>query len=179
MIEFKPTSTNIKYFKLISILLLIILYIFTAHHIYHQELWLLPNRPAGIRTSTTIYILQPLTAIVTSFFIFAFEVERYDKSFHKSKLLFSSILKNPIRILEVMGNLSYGVYIWHIPIIYKIGSIFTSPLALEAFNLRLTATLTLSLLLATVTYYVVELPTAQWKLLRSKRKSEENIDQIF
>ncbi|BAU04145.1 acyltransferase family protein [Fischerella sp. NIES-3754] len=168
----KPTSHNIEsrfYYKLfwnkkyLSIILMILLYLFTAHHLYHQELWGLTNRPGGWRTITTIFIFQPLTAVITSFFIFAFESDNYYISSKNEKLSFASVLKNPLRILELFGNLSYGVYIWHMPILGKIYSIFTSNIPLEAFHHRLVATLFLSVILATVTYYLVELPATKWK----------------
>ncbi len=152
--------------KLLAVLLLILLYIFTAHHFYFQELWGLPNRPSGMRTSTTIFILQPLTAIVTSFFIFAFETDDYHNFTRNEKLSFSSVLKNPIRLLEVFGNLSFGIYIWHAPILSRINPIFTSDTAIEAFLSRLTATIILSIILATTTYYLIELPGARLKIYR-------------
>ncbi|OKH15279.1 acyltransferase [Fischerella major NIES-592] len=168
----KPTSHNIEFRfhhkvfwnkKYLSIILMILLYLFTAHHLYHQELWGLTNRPGGWRTITTIFIFQPLTAVITSFFIFAFESDNYYISSKNEKLSFASVLKNPLRILELFGNLSYGVYIWHMPILGKIYSIFTSNIPLEAFHHRLVATLFLSVILATVTYYLVELPATKWK----------------
>ncbi|MGF1674023.1 MAG: acyltransferase family protein [Rivularia sp. (in: cyanobacteria)] len=154
-------SLIIKYF---AVILIILLYLFTAYHLYHQELWNLPNRNGGWRTSTTILILQPLTAIITSFFIFAFEKDIYQDFAKHEKLSFRAILKNPLRILEVIGNLSYGIYIWHMPIITRIYDIFTSEIPIEAFYIRLTATLILSTILATVTYYLVELPFSKWKI---------------
>lgn len=168
----KPISHNIesrfhhKVFwnkKYLSIILMILLYLFTAHHLYHQELWGLTNRPGGWRTITTVFIFQPLTAVITSFFIFAFESDNYYISSKNEKLSFASVLKNPLRVLELFGNLSYGVYIWHMPILGKIYSIFTSNIPLEAFYHRLVATLFLSVILATVTYYLVELPAKKWK----------------
>lgn len=150
--------------KYVAVLLVILLYFFTAHHLYHQELWRLPTRSGGWRTSTTIFILQPLTAIITSFFIFAFESDIYHDFTRNEKLSFASILRNPFRILEVFGNLSYGVYIWHMPIIGRITPIFTSNIPFEAFYARLTATLILSTMLAVVTYYLVDLPSTKWKI---------------
>ncbi|MCJ8281413.1 MAG: acyltransferase [Rivularia sp. ALOHA_DT_140] len=149
--------------KLSAVIMIIVLYLFTAHHLYHQELWNLPNRNGGWRTLTTILILQPLTAIITSFFIFAFEKDIYDEFNQNQKLSFNTILINPIRTLEVIGNLSYGIYIWHMPIITRTYDIFNSKIPIEAFYIRLTATFILSTLLATVTYYLVEIPFTKLK----------------
>jgi peptidoglycan/LPS O-acetylase OafA/YrhL len=160
-------SFTIKYFAVIAIALL---YLFSAHHLYHQELWNLPNRSGGWRTLTTILILQPLTAIVTSFFIFAFEKNIYYDFTKHEKLSFNAILKNPFRILEIIGNLSYGIYIWHMPIIVRTYDVFNSQIPLEAFYIRLTATLILSTVLATVTYYLVELPFSKWKIYDKRQK---------
>ena len=83
--------------KIFAVILIILLYLFTAHHLYHQELWNLPNRSGGWRTLTTILLLQPLTAIITSFFIFAFEKDIYDDFTKNEKLSFSATLRNPLR----------------------------------------------------------------------------------
>ena len=149
--------------KILAVILIILLYLFTAHHLYHQELWNLPNRNGGWRTLTTILVLQPLTAIITAFFIFAFEKDAYYEFTKNEKLSFNTILKNPFRILEIIGNLSYGIYIWHMPIITRTYEVFNAEIPIEAFYIRLTATLILSALLSTVTYYLIELPFARWK----------------
>lgn len=142
--------------KNIAVLLFIVLYLFTCHYQYHIK----------ILTSTSFFILQPLTALITCFFIMSFESDVYQEFKKNEKLSFASILKNPLRILEICGNLSYGVYIWHESIIEKIAPIFTSDIPIEAFYVRLTATLILSTLLAAVTYYLVELPARRWKIYR-------------
>ena len=142
--------------KTLAVLLFLALYVFTCHYQYHIKLL----------TSTSFFILQPLTALITSFFIISFESDAYQEFYLNEKLSFASILKNPIRILEIFGNLSYGVYIWHESIIEKLAPIFTSDIPIEAFYTRLTATLIFSTLLAAVTYYLVEIPARRWKIYR-------------
>jgi peptidoglycan/LPS O-acetylase OafA/YrhL len=142
--------------KTIAVVLFLALYLFTGHYQYHLK----------ILTSTSFFILQPLTALITCFFIISFELNAYKEVLVNENLSFVSILKNPIRILEIFGNLSYGVYIWHESIIEKLAPIFTSDIPIEAFYARLTATLVLSTLLAAVSYYLVELPAARWKIYR-------------
>jgi len=164
IINLKKIKIPHSYIKYFAIILLITLYILTAHHLYHQELLNVPERAGkGIRTFTTFFIWQPVTALITSFFIFVFEYDIYQPSIKNEILSFSTILKNPLRVVELFGNISYGVYIWHIPIITKITSIFTSQIPLEAFYARLIAALILSILLASVTYFVVEVPSSRWK----------------
>lgn len=97
-------------------------------------------------------------------YIWAFESDIYYNSHRNEKLSFNTILQNPCRILEVLGILSYGIYIWHSPILGNITSIFTAKVPIEAFYIRLTSTLILSTVLAAVTYYLVELPCAKWKI---------------
>lgn len=145
--------------KFIAVGLVIFLYLFTSHHLYHQELWRLPGRGGGVRTSLFFFILPVITTLVTSFFIYAFESGKSYWNFKiQEKLSFSACLKNPLRLLEVFGILSYGVYLWHTPINKNMAPIFTSEIPLEAFYFRLSAVLVLSTLLAAITYYLVERP---------------------
>ncbi|MEH2025125.1 acyltransferase family protein [Nostoc sp.] len=153
-----------SYMKYFAVILLITLYILTAHHLYHQELCNLPERAGkGIRTFTSFFIWQPITALITSFFIFVFEFDIYQPSIKNETLSFSAILRNPLRVMELFGNLSYGVYIWHLPIVTKISTIFTSQIPIEAFYRRLIATLILSTLLASITYFIIEVASSRWK----------------
>ena len=153
----------------IAVILVLLLHFYTAYHLYYQELGLVHviTDKTGIRTSTTFFITPVLTAIVTSFFIFAFESGNnyFEK---RKKLSFDTILMNPVRVLEIFGNLSYGVYVWHLPIINKSLPTFSSKVPIEGFYLKLIATLVLSILLATVTYYLIEVPAARWKIYHQR-----------
>ncbi|BAZ09433.1 acyltransferase [Calothrix sp. NIES-4071] len=165
LIHYSKQSTKPNW-KIIAVILLIILYLFTAHHLYNQELWGLPGRDVkGFRTSTTIFILQPLTALVTCIFIYAFEHKVYNLYTQNLKLTFAAILKNPVRALEIPGILSYGIYIWHMPIINRVGANFSSNIPIEQFYSTLIATIILSSILATLTYYLIEIRGAKLKTI--------------
>jgi peptidoglycan/LPS O-acetylase OafA/YrhL len=146
---------------IISLIGVVLLYLFTAHHAYSQELFFLPGRSGGFRTATSIFILQPLTAIITAFFIWAFEMKSH--LIRSRQISFEAILENPIRLLEIPGYLSYGIYIWHIPIRTQILPLISSNIPFEAFYSGLSMTLFLSIVMATLTYYLVEYPASQFK----------------
>jgi peptidoglycan/LPS O-acetylase OafA/YrhL len=154
-----PTPTGLA----IAIALLIALYLFSAHHFYSQELFGLPGRPGGYRTTTTIFALQPITAIVIAFFIWAFESKTY--SLKRSPLSFETLLENPLRVTEILGHLSYGIYLWHFPIYWQIVPLISTKVPIESFYTSLILTLVLSTIMATLTYYLVERPASRWKII--------------
>lgn len=145
-----PLFRSKKYLKLIAILLILFLYLSTAYlKYYHQQLLL--------------FVAPTLSATITTVFIFCFEVQELEKFHKKEKLSFQVCLKNPLRGLEILGNLSYGIYVWHLPIITRLAPIYPSEISIEAFFNRLIATIILSSLFATITYYLVEMPAARFK----------------
>lgn len=165
LIQYSKTQSVKPNLKILAIILLIILYLYTSHHFYAQELWGLPSRGAkGFRTSTTIFILQPLTALITCIFIYAFEKKVYNLYTQNAKLTFTAILRNPVRALEILGVLSYGIYVWHMPIINRVGANFASKVPIEQFYSTLVGTIFLSSVLATLTYYIVEVPGSKFKV---------------
>ena len=166
-----PNENKIMYFllnlsskskKVLAFLLVIILFAFTAYYYYYQK----PGQSV---------VYPAATAIITSLFIGLFESSNNQESFPKNqKLSFGAIRRNPIRILEVAGILSYGVYLWHQAILAKITPIITSSNPVELFWLKLIGTLLLSTVLATVTYYAIELPAARCKLYRISAKTDHS-----
>jgi peptidoglycan/LPS O-acetylase OafA/YrhL len=155
-------SLSIKFKKILAFILVVILFLSTSYyHYYHKP------------GESLVYPV--VTAIITSFFIWLFESGNSNESLEKNeKLSFNAIVRNPARILEVAGILSYGVYLWHQGILAKITTIITSTNPVEVFFLQLVGTLVLSSVLATVTYYAVELPAARWKIYRICAKTSNS-----
>ena len=166
---YENSSINLSAFKLpiiriLAIILLIGLYLFCAHHAYYQEKWLVPTSPNGfVLTPITVFLMQPLTALITAFFILAFEANNYHSSIKNEKLSFAAILSNPIRIIEIFGILSYGIYLWHYPIMQKISLFFSNQMPLESSFFTIIETLILAITLAAITYYLVEQPFTKQK----------------
>ena len=149
---------------------MISLYLISAYHGYHNELWNNPNRPTTLMqrslfiTPFSYYVMPILTAIITTFFIYAFERNgQYNNPVKNKKLSFESCLENPGRILEIMGILSYGIYLWHYHIIQKIAPILKVTDPLTKFFHKLSVVVILSIILATVTYALVEVPYGKRK----------------
>lgn len=109
-------------------------------------------------------VIYPIfAATLTSLLIYLFELDEEKRVLRPSKLTFNTLSKNPLRLFEVFGNLSYGVYLWHEAILHKVEDLFVSGAVFEVFMGKVILTLGLSILLATGTYYAVELPAARWK----------------
>lgn len=141
--------------KLQAVVLLVLLYLATAYIKYNYQPILLLIGPA-------------LTSAVTCFFIWAFESgSNYQGFGQNEKLSFKACLRNPLRMMEVLGNLSYSVYVWHLPVIVTLSPIFAASAPLEAYFKRLVVALIVSHLIATATYYLIERPA-----LRSKASKQ-------
>jgi peptidoglycan/LPS O-acetylase OafA/YrhL len=157
------TPRQVGWWKCGAIGLMVLFYLGTAHHLYFQEQWSLALPSRGIRTSTTFFLWQPLTAVCTALFIVAFEL---DAPAVRPKLTWGNLLQQPLRMVEVGGHLSYGIYIWHSPIIHKtIGIVLADNgrLPIEQFYQRLSLTVLLSSLFAAITYWMIERPALGWK----------------
>jgi peptidoglycan/LPS O-acetylase OafA/YrhL len=158
------TARQVGGLKCGAIGLMVLFYLFTAHHLYFQEQWGVATLPTrGIRTSTTFFLLQPLTALCTALFIVAFEIAAPTV---RAKLTPRNLLDQPLRMIEILGQISYGIYIWHSPIIHQaVGRVIvtTGQLPIVIFYHRLSLALILSGLFAAITYWVIERPALKIK----------------
>jgi peptidoglycan/LPS O-acetylase OafA/YrhL len=172
-----PQSFKINW-QWIAIILMIVLYLVTAYHGYHEEVWNYTPRPNRLmdkslfRTVAAYYIWPVLTGLITALFIYTFESGgRYHNFQQNQKLSFQACLEKPGRILEIIGVLSYGIYLWHLAIIQQILPIIQGSNPLEEFSNKLLTTVILSVLLSAVTYYLVEIPAARFKKDLSQPKN--------
>jgi peptidoglycan/LPS O-acetylase OafA/YrhL len=143
--------------KIIASLGMIGLYFGTAYYLYFIE-----GGPDVVNTWVTPFLLPPLTAVVTANFIFAFESgTSYERK--RQPLSHRSIIENPFRLVEILGVLSYGIYLWHRPILANLAPLFSADATFATFIKYWGAGLLLSMLMATVSYFLVELPAARLK----------------
>ena len=147
-----------KYRKLFSVknalILFLLFYLFCSYYKYYYQ-------------DSLVFIAFPLTALTISIFIFIWELNQRQRFSIKNPINFRSAGGNKLlKTTEILGNLSYGIYLWHLPILSKISPFVSSDQPLPAFLLRFAVTFTLSSLLATVTYYLVEIPLAGLKIYR-------------
>ncbi len=150
--------------KAIAVGLAIAFHFYTAYHIYHNEMRNIVGAETGIKTSMSFFVLPVITALLVSFLIYRFESgASYLGHLSNEKLSIHTCIRNPIRLIEIFGYLSYGIYVWHMPIIRQITPIVTSQIPLEVFLTKVGIVVMLCGLVASVTYYLVELPAARWR----------------
>lgn len=70
--------------------------------------------------------------------------------------------KNPWRCWEILGVLSYGIYVWHYPIAIWLLPKFGDFADLQAFAQRTIAVLTIATIAAIVSHLAIERPGAAW-----------------
>jgi peptidoglycan/LPS O-acetylase OafA/YrhL len=113
--------------------------------------------------------LQPkymLTTILLSCgFVYFTEARELERKPVKFKLDFQKLITNPFHIWEFLGEISYGFYLWHYPVIASVQGAFLltkEDLNLISFLARTLLMFILSLVLSGITYYAIELPAMNW-----------------
>lgn len=105
-----------------------------------------------------VYLVPTVWLTVTSAVILAF-----DAGPRAEPLSRSAIRRNGWRALEVPALLTFGLYVWHEPVLGRIASITTEASPWTAFFTTWGLGLLISGALATVTYLTIERPMARWK----------------
>lgn len=100
----------------------------------------------------------PVIALLTTACILAAEKASEHVPFVKRDYSIEEVIRNPSRIFELIGALSYGIYLWHGPIV---GQTFVVPVVNESSIseslLRSLVAIIISAILAYLTYRYVEL----------------------
>jgi peptidoglycan/LPS O-acetylase OafA/YrhL len=150
--------------KFTAVSLAIAFHFYSAYHIYHNEMRNIPGAEPGIRTANSFFILPVVTALIATFLIYCFETgSAYQGHLNNEKLSIHSCIRNPVRLIEIFGCLSYGIYVWHMPIIRQITPLVTSQIPLEVFLTKVGIVIFLCTLVSIVTFYLVEVPAARWR----------------
>jgi peptidoglycan/LPS O-acetylase OafA/YrhL len=104
-------------------------------------------------------VFNLLTAAATAVFIMiARGAEANTKNAH---LNIAACIKNPFRLIDCVGVLSYGIYLWHVSLMVFSYAIFVRANTVHDYLILVLATSVLAILFATVTYLGIEKPINQ------------------
>lgn len=93
-------------------------------------------------------------------------------------LSWAALQENPRRLLEALAALTYGVFLWHSPILIRIGDALSWGGPLRTYALRFGLGLALSLLLAGLTYFMVERPSQRLANRLTLRRASARTTQL-
>ncbi len=159
-----PILTALQNNRWLNLFMLVFIYIVTSFISFKAF-----TGPYGTYGKTFIFVLPPLTALLTAFYIYINETVTHTTVPLRNKALsFSAIRENPWRIAEVFGLLSYGIYVWHGPIVQSTGNVFNMTNPLFGFFVRFISITALSTLIAAITYIGVEKPAERFKRFATK-----------
>jgi peptidoglycan/LPS O-acetylase OafA/YrhL len=87
-----------------------------------------------------------------------------------------------LRPLVWIGRLSYGIYLWHVPV-FLILKNYVPPLAIRSYTLRSGITFGLeilaTILVAAISFYLIELPCLRLKSRLRSRKSKTPVEAVM
>ena len=107
-------------------------------------------------------VLNLLTAAATAIFIvIARGAESGDSK--NARLNFTSCSKNPFRLVECIGVLSYGIYLWHISIMAFLAMIIVRANTFQEYLVLVCSSTVVTIMFATVTYIAIEKPINQMR----------------
>lgn len=112
-----------------------------------------------------ILFLPVLTYIFIGYFILTVEINKQcgQKDNINNKSILSHITKILLHLLTQLGVISFGVYLWHWPVmdLFKLHA-FGTDSVLISIN-KAVLTICISVIFATITYYIIEKPFSRLK----------------
>lgn len=106
-------------------------------------------------------VINLMTAAATAVFIII--AHGAENNIKNARLNLDSCWKNPFRLLECIGVLSYGIYLWHISIMAFLAMIIIRTNSFHEYLLLIFSTTAVTILFATVTYIGIEKPINQMR----------------
>ena len=104
-------------------------------------------------------IFNLLTAVATAILIVT--ARGAETNIKNAKLNFDACKKNPVRLLDCIGVLSYGIYLWHVSLMVYAYAIFVKANTVRDYLVLVSTTMILAVAFATVTYLGLERPVNQ------------------
>ena len=86
----------------------------------------------------------------------------FDDGQPRSRLTWAAVRASPKRLVECLAVLTYGVFLWHAPVLIRLAGAFRHQSPVETYLLMLGIGLPCSLLLAALTYFAIERPALRF-----------------
>ncbi len=118
-------------------------------------------------TSTLLRVSPYVCGLGAS--IIMFLIESRDRGVKREKLTPDALRRNPWRLVEWFGILSFGIYVWHGQVLISLAPIIHQLCTcnLACIALTFAVVLTLALMVSIITYYGIEKPFEHMKRYRS------------
>lgn len=140
----------------VTVLSLLFLYFFANYNTIFVY-----SRFSSYREAVT-YTLPFLACLVTGWYIVYFEtVEKFSAYKNRIRLNVKSVMENPVRLLEIVGILSFEIYIWHKAVIDIFGFTNYNVTSWVAFLQKAIPAFLITVLVSVVTYLIVEKPVSK------------------
>ncbi len=137
--------------KLAALFAFVAMFVFYNFISYRAQLFMTP-----VYAPVFFIFMQTIVILAACFLIYQFETKT---NYRVPAVQWSHLTTNPLRGLEIFGVLTYGIYIWHMPVVDIFGDLHLKiGNSRQLFVVELVYTLLFSILVSAVTYFLVEKP---------------------
>jgi peptidoglycan/LPS O-acetylase OafA/YrhL len=147
----QASLTTGKLRKLAALVVFAAMFVFYNFISYRAQLFMAP-----VYAPIFFVFMQTIVILASCFLIYQFETKT---NYRVPAVQWSHLTTNPLRGLEIFGVLTYGIYIWHMPVMDTfVGLHLKIENSRQLFVVELVYTLLFSIFVAAVTYFLVEKP---------------------